>query len=159
MRLLSFVSIALGISVVGCSGSDGGSDSSVPVDAHVVVDASAVVDASSVDAADATDAHVANDAASPVDAHVASDAYVCEVGGQCNDSNPCPEGWRCYGFGDDGFCAPFSPECGGFVMTECEAGLTCLRGGGSSLGYCATFTERSCICTAAEARGFSVDGC
>jgi hypothetical protein len=64
---------------------------------------------------------------------------------------------RCYGFGTHGYCAPMMPECGGFVDTKCEAGRTCMRTSGSSLGYCATFDERLCICS--KAKDTTIDGC
>ena len=59
----------------------------------------------------------------------------------------------------DAFCADFLPECGGFAMTPCSGGRECLRPDGSSVGYCATPAERSCICTRVAARGGRVDGC
>jgi hypothetical protein len=46
-------------------------------------------------------------------------------------------------------------------MKMCAGGRECLRGGGSSLGYCATPEEKPCICDAAKSpdAGFSIDGC
>ncbi|MGZ3419154.1 MAG: hypothetical protein ACXWUG_13980 [Polyangiales bacterium] len=78
------------------------------------------------------------------------------LGTVCNDSNPCPTDMRCYGFGDTGYCAPMMPECGGFVDTKCKDGRACMRTSGSSLGYCATFDERLCICSKATSK---IDGC
>lgn len=145
--------------MMGCPESTSGDpDAARALDAFAALDAPLSPDAPApVDAA-RSDAPVFVDAYAP-DAYTPPDAFACLVGGTCNDANPCPDGWRCYGWGEDGFCAPFAPECGGFVMTRCESGLACLRAGGSSLGYCASSTERSCICDAAMRRGFSVDGC
>lgn len=122
------------------------------------------VDGGGVDAGEPDDAGPSEDGGEPVDAGEADaspseDGGMCEVGALCNDTQPCPGEQRCYGFGGDGFCAHFAPECGGFVMTECDPGRTCLRGGGGSLGYCATAAEVQCICDGADVHGYAVDGC
>lgn len=117
---------------------------------------------------DAVDASVATDpdaGATPDGGPIATDAgppdagRVCGVGALCNDANPCAGDMRCYGFGGDGFCAPFAPECGGFVMTECTGGRRCIRGGGGSIGYCATADEAACICDSAREHDITTDGC
>lgn len=79
------------------------------------------------------------------------------IGRPCSSTQPCPDPYICYGFGDTGFCAPPTPECGGFVMKECTGGRTCLRASGSSLGYCATSEEMPCICKPSDAG--KIDGC
>lgn len=154
------IALAL-VTTLGCSASTAPEDAGGSADASGARDATAHEDAPRADddAFVTTDAAFSSDAVTSPDAFVPSDAFTCSIGGRCNDANPCPGDWRCYGFGDEGFCAPFAPECGGIVMTPCETGLRCLRAGGSSLGYCADPSERFCICEAAIARGFSVDGC
>lgn len=161
MRLVVIVCLlsSVSVGVMGCSERvTDDADAARPPDAATASDALASPDAPVVIDAPLADAPEFLDSWAP-DAFTPPDAFACLIGGMCNDANPCPEGWRCYGWGEDGFCAPFAPECGGFVMTRCDPGLSCLRAGGSSLGYCASAMERSCICEAATRRGFSVDGC
>jgi len=114
-------------------------------DAHVVPDADLDVDGGPIP-----------DASPDVDA-----ARVCMIGQVCGDSQPCADGasFRCYGFGESGFCAPFAPECGGFANIMCTGGRTCIRGGGGSLGYCATAEELECICTSSAENDIPTDGC
>lgn len=99
--------------------------------------------------------------AGPGDAGLADAGMVCTVGDACGDTSPCDDGDRCFtgATPGDGFCADFLPECGGFAMTPCSGGRECLRPDGSSVGYCATPAERSCICARVAARGGRVDGC
>ncbi len=118
------------------------------------------------DAAIADDGGVIGDDAGPIatdagpsDAGPADGGIACELGALCNDANPCPPEQVCYGSGGDGFCAPLVPECGGFAMIDCTAGRRCIRGGGSSLGYCATLEESYCICESARTHGITTDGC
>jgi len=83
------------------------------------------------------------------------DAAVCaSFAPECSDMQPCPTDLRCYG----GFCAPMEPECGGFVMKMCAGGRSCIRGGGGSIGYCATPEEKTCLCAKRDA-GLTLDGC
>ena len=95
----------------------------------------------------------------PVDGGPVDGGITCELGFLCNEANPCPVDQVCYGFGGDGFCAPPAPECGGFAMTDCTGGRRCIRGGGGSLGYCATLEESYCICESARTHGITTDGC
>lgn len=78
------------------------------------------------------------------------------VGKPCGESQPCVGGYICYGVpGSTGFCAPPTPQCGGFVMAMCPSGTNCLRPKGSSLGFCATTLEEPCVCRPDS----GVDGC
>lgn len=101
--------------------------------------------------------------AGPIASDAGSDAgpvLACgQMGQLCNDDQPCSGDWRCYGFGGNGFCAPFAPECGGFADIRCGAGRTCIRGGGGDLGYCALADERTCICDRTAESGTTTDGC
>jgi hypothetical protein len=106
-------------------------------------------------AADSTADSGAVDSA-PEAAADTSGAICATIGQTCNDMQPCPGDQRCYGFGDNGFCAPFSPECGGFTGKLCSGGRSCVRAGGSSLGYCATPEEKPCLCGKEDA-GYKVD--
>jgi hypothetical protein len=141
---------------VGCSSSDDGGntpkDSGTTTDTgNSNVDSSTAetesetgTDSSSSETAAETSSDTAADTAMPFDT-----APVCMPTGlatECNDSNPCPDGMRCYGFGATGWCAPVTPECGGFAMTPCPSGTICLRPAGSSLGFCADAEQRICIC-------------
>lgn len=168
-----FAIVALGFGAMACGGTeapagDGGQDATLGIDAHaeedagggddaqVEVDAFVPPDAPDVDGGGSDDGGAIDDGGAFVDA-----ARVCMIGQVCSDSQPCPDGagFRCYGFGDNGFCAPFAPECGGFVSTPCTGGRTCIRGGGGDLGYCATAEEVECICTSVVENGISSDGC
>jgi hypothetical protein len=100
---------------IGCSSSTAPPDVGGGTDASSATDAAPFEDTASADAAFVTSDTWVSDAVTLPDAFVPSDAFTCSIGGRCNDANPCPGDWRCYGFGDDGFCAPFAPECGGFV--------------------------------------------
>ncbi len=132
---------------------DAGRDDAGPVD-------------SGLDDAGLDDAGADDDAGLETDAGLADSGLmdagmVCMAGQACSDSSPCDEGDRCYtgSAPENAFCADFFPECGGFPMTPCMGGRVCLRAQGSSLGYCATAAERSCICSRVASRGGSVDGC
>lgn len=156
--------------LAGCGGREepeidaGGTDAQTGIDAQVEVDAGDDEDAGSEpDAQPDVDAHVGGDAQPDVDAWVppADAGRVCMIGAVCGDTQPCAEGaeFSCYGFGESGFCAPFSPQCGGFANIMCTGGRTCIRGGGGSLGYCATPEELECICTSAAENDIPTDGC
>jgi len=120
-------------------------------------------DVSVTDTATRDDTAVADTAKADTTIDAAPDAPIdtfdacTEVGLSCSETQPCPGSLICYGFGSTGFCAPPEPQCGGFTMKLCPGGRTCLRASGSSLGYCATDTEKPCVCGKADAG--MVDGC
>jgi hypothetical protein len=149
------------IGIDGAATADGGraaADAGIASDAAPVADAASDASAMVIDGATSRDGSTSD--GGPADAAGAlGDAGSCEIGQLCSDVQPCPGDLRCYGFGGDGFCAPFAPECGGFVMTECEAGRRCIRGGGGDLGYCAVAAEQLCICASAEEHDITTDGC
>lgn len=157
--------------LAGCGGREepgadaGHTDAQTGIDAQVEIDAGDDEDAGRDDAGgELTDAHVDPDidGGELVDSGVLPDAArVCMIGQVCGDSQPCADGasFRCYGFGESGFCAPFAPECGGFANIRCTDGRTCIRGGGGSLGYCATAEELECICTSSAENDIPTDGC
>jgi len=141
-------------SLVGCGGED---DSAQPAtDTSVVVDSNVSdtrTDAPVDSVADSVDA--ATD--TTVEDTVAVDyCTTTSVGKPCGETQPCVGGFICYGVaGSTGFCAPPTPQCGGFVMALCPSGTNCLRPKGSSLGFCATTLEEPCVCRPDS----GVDGC
>lgn len=158
MRIASVVVVAL-LALAGCT------EDEVPLGAvdtgtvDTAVPDTAKDDTSQPDTAKEAEPDTSPDVAEETITDTGTDTYnACTVvGAACNDANPCGDGQRCYGFGDTGFCAPFMPECGGFLNKMCAGGRTCLRASGSSLGYCATDEEKPCVCGKADAG--KVDGC
>ncbi len=157
MRIVTVAVIALAV-VTGCTEEEATIGS---VDSGVTSD-TGKPDTGAPDTASETAADTGVDSG-PEDtgpADTGTDTFdVCStaVGMLCNDSQPCPDTWRCYGVGAEGFCAPFDPECGGFLNKMCAGGRVCLRAGGSTLGYCATEEEKPCICSKPDAG--RIDGC
>jgi hypothetical protein len=158
MRIVA--SLACLALLVGCSSEDSSDPPSTTKDTGVVD--TGIVDTGTPDTfVPETSAETSTDAGDDgaMDTPMLDTAPVCTpsgLGTPCNDSNPCPTDMRCYGFGSSGYCAPMMPECGGFVDTKCMDGRACMRTSGSSLGYCATFDERLCICSRAVTK---IDGC
>lgn len=142
----------------------GGDESPEPVtDTGVVFDSTstdsasdAPVDSASESAIDAADSAADSAADGAEDTSDVNYCATTSVGQPCSATQPCVGSFICYGQpGSTGFCAPLDPQCGGFVMKMCPASKPCLRPKGSSLGYCATPEEKSCICASVS----GVDGC
>jgi hypothetical protein len=163
---IAVASFFLLIGLFGCSSAEepvtpGPTDTGTVVDTAVAEAAADTAADSSVDST--TDTTVPEDTADSAMEDTLpppADTSTCPatgIGVPCNDDNPCPTDMRCYGFGSSGFCAPMMPECGGFANTKCTDGRACMRPGGSSLGYCATFDERLCICS--KATTTKIDAC
>jgi hypothetical protein len=163
---IAALSLACLFVVVGCGSDDptpsGQTDSAVvdSASSDTQVADSGMAAETSVDSS-TSDAPGADAADAPSEAAADSGpetGVVCEpsgIGSHCDASNPCPTDMRCYGFGTTGYCAPLTPECGGFAGTLCASGRTCLRASGADLGYCATPPQRTCICS----KTTGVDGC
>jgi len=152
-----FLACLGGLGLAGC-----GSDDESPqpaVDSGAIDSTADTLRDSSNDSASDSPGESAVDA--PIESSVedTADASPCgatAVGQPCGATQPCVGSFICYGVaGSTGFCAPPTPQCGGFAMVLCPAGKPCLRPKGSSLGYCPEPEEKSCICKPDS----GVDGC